>query len=368
MNTVDSGENQAVGRRNVLESHLGQILERCRTRIESLEALILYGGYGRDEGGWIHENYGWRPYNDYDVVAVVGDPVETAAVEQMRKELAAEIGIHWVDITQMTRRKLAGLKPTILNYDLKYASRVFYGDPAILDLIPEMEASQLPLKEAFVLFKTRLWTFLGSLDKDGLSKRLTGEASRFFRNQMSKALLAAVDVLLLTERSYHPSYRKRVETVGVIYQLPNETVRLLKWALEEKLRPRGAEMSAGEAATLYDSVHNIFLEKMLHALSGYFRKRLSTVDDIARAYKGHWETVVRRIAYPIIRRSGRFERIFRVTLAQMYVFGAYRPERDIDDRMLAKTCNLLRKLDPSLGQETSWNQARLAAARLRLEA
>jgi len=31
-------------------------------------AILLYGGYGRDEGSWIVENDGRRrPYNNYDI-------------------------------------------------------------------------------------------------------------------------------------------------------------------------------------------------------------------------------------------------------------------------------------------------------------
>ena len=34
-------------------------------------SIILYGGYGRDEGGWFEENNNWQPYNDYDILIVL---------------------------------------------------------------------------------------------------------------------------------------------------------------------------------------------------------------------------------------------------------------------------------------------------------
>lgn len=349
----------------VLQRHTGIIIDWCCSLLGSAEALILYGGYGRGEGSWVRHEDGWRPYNDYDLVAVVKHKVAYEKVKQLRKDLAQELGIQWVDISQKTRRKLARLKPSIYNYDLKYASTVIYGDPAILDVIPTMDAARLPLKEALTLFLTRLWTFLGSLDEQGLGQALEGEAAMFFRNQMAKALLAAVDVELLLKGAYHPSYQMRVERLGRDDALPEETRDLFRWALTEKLRPRGPAMTAEEVTHLYDQVHGIFLAFMLKALSRYFGKALSTVEEIATAYLWHWDTVFMRVIYPFAKRSLRFERVVKVNLVQMYIFGAYRPEQDVDGPLLTRTCSLLRKLDPDLSKDMTWDQARLAAAELR---
>jgi hypothetical protein len=70
-------------------------------------------------------------------------------------------------MSQKTPAELRKLNPSIYNYDLKYASKVIQGDPDVLNLIPEMDPSKLPLKEGKTLFFTRLWTLLGSLDEKG---------------------------------------------------------------------------------------------------------------------------------------------------------------------------------------------------------
>ena len=353
-------------RDEVLGRHKRVIIDGCRSRLDTLGALVLYGGYGRGEGSWYRDEDGWHPYNDYDLIAVVKHKVSQETVKQLRTDLAVEVGIQWVDLGQKTRRQLTHLKPSIYNYDLKYASTVIYGDPAILGVIPPMDPTRLPLREALTLFITRLWTFLGSLDEAGLGQDLTGEDARFFRNQMAKALLAAVDAALLMKGGYDASYRLRMERVQSLYALSERRQQLFQWALDEKLRPQELEMGAEEVETLYDDVHGIFRSFMLEALSRYFGRTLYQIEDIVKNYRQHWSTLLKRILYPVARRSMRHERVVKVNLAQMYIFGAYRPGEDINDRLLAKGCALLKRLDPDLSDKMSWDQARLAAAALRM--
>jgi hypothetical protein len=45
-----------------------QILNDISKKHPYVIAVILYGGYGRNEGGWLVERNGsYKPYNDYDI-------------------------------------------------------------------------------------------------------------------------------------------------------------------------------------------------------------------------------------------------------------------------------------------------------------
>ncbi len=89
----------------VLERHLRLIVDRVRSLSDGLRAVVLYGGYGRDEGSWYVDNTGAvRPYNDYDLLLVLDRVIERNEREQLRAELAGEVGIRWIDIL---RKQLA---------------------------------------------------------------------------------------------------------------------------------------------------------------------------------------------------------------------------------------------------------------------
>ena len=141
----------------VLERHLRLIVDRVRSLSDGLRAVVLYGGYGRDEGSWYVDKTGAvRPYNDYDLLLVLDRVIERNEREQLRAELAGNVLFGGIDISQKTTGELSSLRPSIFNYDLKYASKVIWGDANILQMIPDISASSLPIEEVETLFFTRM--------------------------------------------------------------------------------------------------------------------------------------------------------------------------------------------------------------------
>jgi hypothetical protein len=360
----ESDQNASI--REVFDRHMAMIVEACRNADADPVAIILYGGYGRDEGSWFQDEDGaWHPYNDYDV-RIIGDrPVPPSRMKAIEAKLLEEIDIRWIDISHRLPKALKGLKPSILNYDLKYASKILYGDGRVLDLIPEIRAESLPMREAQVLYFTRLFTLLGSLDEDGFDHPLKGEASRFFRNQMAKAILAVVDVLLLERGAYDASYRTRVERVAELHRGDEELVSLSLWALEEKLRPQAPTMEPLEVLDLYRAVVRQFLPHMYRALSLRFGRPIRGPRGVEFALRWRPVSLLKRI-YGLIRfRSMLTENRLRVQLAQSYIAAAYE-EGEGRERHLRRGASLLRAIDAEVPAEMDWNEARVTAARLRL--
>lgn len=351
----------------ILNQHLGVIVDDCKEALPELTAIILYGSYSHGEGSWIQETDGcWRPYNDYDILIVTERMLAHKTLSEFKKSLAKKIGIQWVDLSQVHPAKLKRLKPSILNYDLKYVSKVIYGDINILKLIPEFSKSSIPMIEIQTLYFTRLYTLIGSLGEHGLESDLEGDDSRFFRNQMAKAILAIVDVLLLMRYSYDPSYRLRVERVAELYPKKEKFLELSRWALNEKLRPQALKMEAKAVKELYDDVCEYYFSEMHRGLSKHYSRCVSGPRDIERFVKWLPLNVLKRL-YWICRFCGfKMEKRIAVMLAQSYVASAYYYGRTGEDYLLCGN-ELLQKVDPKLPSEMGWNQARLQAARLRME-
>lgn len=361
----------------MIEKKISQLNERLLRDIEIINgkldqnlsslAKVLCGGPGRNEGSWIIENDDkYRPYNDYDILLVVRKKIPREVIDSLRKDLADQIGIRWVDVAQKTPVELKKLKPSIYNYDLKYASKVIQGDPNVLNLIPEIDAAKLPLKEGETLFFTRLWTLLGLLDEEGFKVDQKGEESRFFRNQMAKAVLAVVDVLLLPKGAYNPCYKERVKRLSKLYPEKRELCDLSEWALEEKLFPKAPNMKAREIEKLYQKVHHYFFSEMYSLLTKYYRRRIDSPKGIERHLKWGVNNLIKRVGWIVLRRNLNWERRIEVNLAQSYMAAAFNNDVHYKE-FLQRGINYIRYLDKSFAENASWDEARVRVAELRME-
>jgi hypothetical protein len=249
---------------------------------EDIISIYLYGGYGRGEGSWIIENIDKetvvRPYNDYDIAIILKNKVPRERVILLENELKKHINIKWIDISQYTILDLKLFNVTIKNFDFKYASKWIYGDKGVLKYIPNMKAESISLKDVEILYTTRLWTLIGSFPKSGLES-MPKEDEMFFRNQMAKAILAIVDNVLIVNKQYNPSYKKRVEKLKN-YCNDNQLLKLAKWALDEKLLPKSENMSSDEVRELYQKVNNLFFKYFYLTLGEFYGGSISAPEDI----------------------------------------------------------------------------------------
>lgn len=351
----------------VFEKHLKCIIKSCRELIPGLQSIILYGGFGRDEGSWYQDEQGeWRPYNDYDICIVTKKKASLGDIKKLKTKLAREIGINWIDLGQFLPEELSRLRPSILNYDFKNASKVICGDSSVLDLIPEINASTLPMKDAQILFFTRLYTLLGSLDKKGVEQEVKENKSRFFRNQMAKAILAIVDVMLLAKGAYDSSYKKRVDRMAALYPAKKDFLMISRWALEEKLYPTAPNMNPDEVRALYHKVYSYYFSEMYGALSKYFKRPVKGPEDVEFCMKWKPLPFLKRLFW-VVRFSGlKMEKQIATLIAQNYIADAWN-SGDIKKRYLQRGINLLKVVDSQLSVDMNWDEARLQAARLRMK-
>jgi len=351
----------------VLKAHKKIIIDHCFSIQPDLTAVILYGSYGQNEGSWFQDISGdWKPYNDYDLCIVSHKRIPAEHLKSLKNTLAKEIGIKWIDLSQFHPDDMKRMQPSILNYDFKNAGKVIYGNSTVLDLIPVIDRADLSMRDAKILFFTRLYTLLGSLGEKGLDIELEGEASRFFRNQMAKAILAVVDVLLLAKGAYDTSYRKRVEQVAKLYTEKEELLELSRWALAEKLRPQAPMMEPKEVRVLYSLVHKHFFAEMYWGLRIYFGKAVNSPEDVEHCMKWHPILIMKRISWIVRFRNFREERRIDVMLAQSYIAAAWSPD-GINKNKLSRGIAFLRRADGRVNQQMTWDEARLEAARLRME-
>tara|TARA_A100001388_G_scaffold159362_1_gene118876 strand:- start:33213 stop:34301 length:1089 start_codon:yes stop_codon:yes gene_type:complete len=332
-----------------LDKDINKILELITNSFEgSLISIILYGSYGRDEGSFYVSNGDIKVYNDYDILLVVKKKIPSNLLELVKKNLLDCLDIRFIDLSQKPVKKLKYLKPLIFNYDLKYGSSVIWGDLNILKKIPNFSPSQLTLEDAEILYFTRIYTFFGSIDEKGLNEGVCGEKSRFFRNQMAKAILAIVDVMLLQKKSYHTSYNERIRRFKNLYPKENKLIELSDWALREKLSPSDERVKPSKIKIFYNDILNSYHEVMFKALSQYYKKNIKNSDDLRKAISCSKQNFLLLFKTLLIEKNLKgFWRQKNIRLAQSYAL-EYLLGKENSSYALKKSKLLLMKIDSGL--------------------
>lgn len=246
----------------------------------NVKSIFLYGGYGRDEGSWVIENDNVKPYNDYDIAIMVIKKTSPKTLKSIEKELKKKLEVKWIDICQYRKTRLRLFRVSIRNYDFKYASKCIYGDETYLRYIPNMDARSIPLKDINTLYKTRLWTLIGSFPLYGL-KEMSSDDEMLFRNQMAKCVLAIVDCVLIQKNKYNPSYIERVKIISSKSE-DRKLNGLANWAIEEKLHPKFVGMKEEEIIEKYTSIRALFFKYFFQGLSVYHNRTIEKPSDLNR--------------------------------------------------------------------------------------
>jgi hypothetical protein len=261
------------------------------------------------------------------------------------------------------------LKPTIFNYDLKYGSKVIWGDELIFNLIPDFLPQQITLKDVEILYFTRLYTFLGSLDENGFEVGVENEKARFFKNQMAKAILSMVDIELIKKGLYNTSYRERVKILAKFYPENNWFLLKANWALNEKLNPSNEAMNSEQVTEFYKKIIFLFIDKMFAALSEFFSTRIRSTDDIRLAKLYSFDEFVLSIKYLLISKSfGAYRKMLRINLLQSYIAESYILTGIHKNNQLEKCKSIINEYLPDKNLTNSdWNQLRVLTAELRIK-
>jgi len=333
-------------------------------------AIILYGSYGRGEGAFfLDKKNNIRTYNDFDLVLVVNKTIDDSIINKISISLNDKLDVKWIDISQKTKKKLQKLKLTIFNFDLKNGSRVIYGDTEILNNLPSYDVTKLPLKEAETLYFTRIWAFLGSLPIDGFERELIGEEIRFYRNQMAKAVLAVVDILLLQKKCYDSSYRKRTQKAIGLFSDNTNFVKWATWAIDEKCNPKDKTISVDDLKKMYTEIGILFFIEMRIVLSKYYNRRINGTADIEKALmfsSSEWLNLLKNI---VKTRRLRYVQQTKVKKAQSYLMDAFFKEGIERENTINKSRDLIKGFDSSINcNGLNWNELRLLVSQLRMDA
>lgn len=347
--------------RNRLEHDIDILRMRLLAELpQPPHAIFLCGGYGRGEGAWYEDGNGnAMPYNDYDLAVITDYPLTVEKTEILRKEMAREIGIKWIDIAYYSEKMLRTLRPTIHNVDLLSGSKCIYGNENALDVCPHLDATKIGFRDIVILMRIRLWTFLGSWNGDFHDMPI--EEARFFKNQMAKATLSLCDLYLIPLKKYTASYQERAKLLCNLYTENTVLCHRVEWAIHEKLHPSSSRLTKEEMEQLYFEVKGLFLKALDYSLSQYGKKSVLSP-------RRPWKWLVLNTPYVLLLLLGPFwkrayltRKSLEIFIAQIYVFFA-NEEGTVNTLFLENATNILNKWGYLNKGDYDWNYLRTAVA------
>lgn len=254
-----------------------------------IKSIALTGSFGREEGGVILHEKKVIPVNDFDITIFPKKNINffkskySHKLESLSQSLLKEIPIKQIDFGIGDIRKffLRAAPPffTVNAYEFIFGYKVLYGNLSLTNLRFLYKARKIPISEGVKYLYTRgsglLIPFLDFFQKSNL-------INDFYKYiELNKACLAIGDSILIRNKKYHYSYKKRLETVNNISfkEIPNgdELKKIYLQALKWKINP--CENLNLNIETELHRVAKIFLNYALWYESFRLKTNINSLED-----------------------------------------------------------------------------------------
>jgi len=202
----------------VIEKKVNEVIERLTDEIVihlRPKSIILIGSFGRGEAMVNLNGRELKFISDCDIIVISNKYISRKTMEKVSFEIAQktglETGISGIELSiyfMLSRIFPKIWEPSIDNYEMKYGSRVVYGEDC-LQKIPDFKPEDIPLWEGIRLILNRMIESLKSFSTGYLSTSASKEKERNLIFWINKIILACQDALLISIKKYHHSYKIR---------------------------------------------------------------------------------------------------------------------------------------------------------------
>tara|TARA_B110001454_G_scaffold210704_1_gene225505 strand:- start:1556 stop:2716 length:1161 start_codon:yes stop_codon:yes gene_type:complete len=340
-----------------INSDLNIIADILLPHFSNIESLVLAGSFGRGEGSVLIHNNNIQPINDYDIYVITKDSSFDTDIESIRNIILDRIQIRQVDIEVIQFKKLKYLRPTMANYDLKYASYIFYGNNNVLDAMPSINKYKLGLKEG----RTPLLLYLISVIQSypfKKDKEISKNEKFWMYQQICKSILGWSSALLILKGKYHSSYIEREKIFKSTFD--NKIwCQLVEKATKFKLSPY--LIIEEDITALWNLNKDVHMNVLKLFLSKYYSKKYSKNNfrknwlDIVQDYRNDYENILRKVYGFIFKKSFYKDRI-NLTVIEILLLSAKQGDK-IDKDLFISVNNEINKFNNSKKIEYSWNSA-----------
>lgn len=247
-----------------LERRLTGLLEgvrdACRPILtpECCRAMVLFGGYGRGEGGVeIVEDGGHEsehPHNNLDFLIITQPGLSEkpdrlkARVYQALQPLRDKFRIE-MDLAVISASKLCRQPSLVMWYDMRFGHKCILGNRSFMDSLHRFAVDNIPAWDVRNLLVNRGTLLIINDCLLAQSASSTFDPARTVVKHAMKAIIGYGDALLYFLGAYHWSYREKQRRMRDIKEIPPRFKTLYDEAIEFRFRPR-------YAAYIHRDLHN----------------------------------------------------------------------------------------------------------------
>lgn len=203
---------------------------------KTTRSVVLFGGYGKGEGGVLTIDGVQRPHNNVDILVVTAaaDPLLQSTLTKACAPLVedAKLGI---DISVTSESELQNSALSLMWYDMVGGHKTIYGDPSVVLKLPFTDPHAMPAIEMQRLLVNR-----GSLlvINDWLRTQAEPDQIRAICNKHAvKAVIGYGDALLYYQQRYHWSYERKRSRMRTASDVPKAFRELYEAACAYRLQP-----------------------------------------------------------------------------------------------------------------------------------
>jgi len=265
-----------------IDDDIQKIINYLLNNIENVDAIILAGSFGRDEGSILNYDNEIYVINDYDLVVISNNDYTDLYVNNLRRELEKELSIRQVDLTFYKKTNLIKTNFTMYIYDLKYASKVIYGDSSILELLPCMDSKKMPILEGI----RPLFLFgISLLQAYPYHKNMTNLDIFWSYQQLSKSVIGWSTAMLVSRGLYHPSYKKRQEIFLENFYKNEDLCNYVNSSYKFKLNPTINPIDIIDLKKYWNRVTKAHLKICKELIGKHYSSKLTSLESVCMSYK-----------------------------------------------------------------------------------
>lgn len=273
-----------------LHQNLHKEIIKTLEKIRIPKNVILYGSFSKNEGTFLKKGNEFVPYNDIDLI-FIDNKLNKNDIIKYKEILKRNLKTDFIDIDLMTYSELKSLNKSIFSFDLYCNGLVLHGE---YDLKSSMfDKKDISLKDIEILFRTRMWTLIGSINYTG--NRIQAIEKHFFSYQISKCIFAIIDCLLVIKKDYTSKYEDKISKAYKLKEL-DDYHHLIEYAKDIKLNNFKFAKNLSNIFLYYETAE-LFLKTFELGLSMFFNVDLTLDQIVIRKYQNSVRSFLFRKLY-----------------------------------------------------------------------
>lgn len=233
-----------------LDNYFNQIVERIIDVVgkENIKAIVLFGSFGRGEGGVVIENKKVIPVNDFDITIFVNNNLThlrnlySEELEESAQILSKKIGIKQIDLDLSHPFTLLFAKMNNANYERYHGHKLLFGSISIKKRMLKPNYKKIKNIDGTNYFLSRgSGLVLSAYCLNKYSVNTPKVIVENFEIEINKAILAIGDSYLIKNKKYHFLYTQRIKNAKQLsfsdIENSSEIKQLYIDALNWKLKP-----------------------------------------------------------------------------------------------------------------------------------